>query len=52
MPESMGGVAMDIAALTNGMNTALITILYGLMYVFALFLPLQYYFQYQLNKNS
>ena len=48
----MGGAGMDIAALTGGTATSLITSLYGLVYAFCLFLPLQYYFQYQLDKDS
>ena len=52
MLGNMGGVGMDIAALTGGAATSLITILYGLVFSFCLFLPLQYYFQSQLDKDS
>ncbi len=52
MLGNMGGVGMDIAALTGGAATSLITILYGLVFSFCLFLPLQYYFQSQLGKDS
>ena len=52
MMGNMGGVGMDIAALTGGAATSLITILYGLVFSFCLFLPLQYYFQSQLDKDS
>ena len=51
MLRSMGGTGMDIGALTGGAATSLITILYGLTFAFCLFLPLQYYFEYQLNKT-
>ena len=51
---NMGGDSpgMDIAALTGGTATALLTSLYGLIFAFMVFLPLQYYFQYQLDKDS
>ena len=52
MLGNMGGVGMDIAALTGGTATALLTSLYGLVFSFCLFLPLQYYFQSQLDKDS
>ena len=52
MLGNMGGVGMDIAALTGGAATSLITILYGLVFSFCLFLPLQYYFQSELDKDS
>ena len=52
MLGSMGGVGMDIAALTGGTATALLTSLYGLVFSFCLFLPLQYYFQSELDKDS
>ena len=52
MLGSMGGVGMDIAALTGGTATALLTSLYGLVFSFYLFLPLQYYFQSELDKDS
>ena len=49
---NMDGTGMDRAALTGGAATSLITILYGVTFAFCLFLPLQYYFQYQLDKDS
>ena len=52
MLQSMGGDSMDMSALTGGAAVALITALYGLVFAFALFLPLQYYFQHQLDKDS
>ena len=52
MLGNMGGVGMDIAALTGGTATALLTSLYGLVFSFCLFLPLQYYFQSELDKDS
>jgi len=52
MLGNMGGTGMDRAALTGGAATSLITILYGVTFAFCLFLPLQYYFQYQLDKDS
>ena len=42
----------DMSAITGGLALALISTLYGLVYAFCLFLPLQYYFQHQLDKNS
>jgi len=52
MLGSMGGTGMDRAALTGGTATALLTSLYGLVFSFCLFLPLQYYFQSELDKDS
>ena len=54
MLGNMGGGSdgMDMGALTGGAAVALITALYGLVFAFCLFLPLQYYFQHQLNKDS
>jgi len=54
MLGAMGGSSggMDMGALTGGSAVALVTILYGLVFAFCLFLPLQYYFQHQLNKDS
>ena len=52
MLGSMGGTEMDIAALTGGTATALLTSLYGLIFAFIVFLPLQYYFQSELDKDS
>ena len=52
MLGNMGGTGMDRSALTGGAATSLITILYGLVFSFCLFLPLQYYFQSQLDKDS
>ena len=42
----------DMGAFTHGIALALITTLYGLVFAFCLFLPLQYYFQHQLDKDS
>ena len=47
-----GGIDMDMGALYGGLAVSLITILYGLVFAFCLFLPLQYYFQHQLDKDS
>ena len=52
MLQSMGGDSMDMSALTGGAAIALISTLYGLVFAFTTFLPLQYYFQHQLDKNS
>ena len=52
MLGSMGDTGMDIAALTGGTATALLTSLYGLIFAFIVFLPLQYYFQSELDKDS
>ena len=54
MLGNMGGGSdgMDMGALTGGAAVALITALYGLVFAFTLFLPLQYYFQHQLDKDS
>ena len=53
MFQSMGaGNGMDMGALTGGAAVALITALYGLVFAFTTFLPLQYYFQHQLDKDS
>ena len=46
------GTGLDTAALTGGAAISLITILYGLVFSFCLFLPLQYYFQSELDKDS
>jgi len=43
---------MDMGAFTHGLALALISTLYGLVFAFILFLPLQYYFQHQLDKDS
>ena len=50
--SSAGGGGMDMDALYGGLAFSLITILYGLVFAFCLFLPLQYYFQHQLDKDS
>jgi flagellar motor component MotA len=50
--SSAGGGGMDMDALYGGLAFSLITILYGLVFAFTLFLPLQYYFQHQLDKDS
>ena len=47
-----GGGGMDMDALYGGLAFSLITILYGLVFAFSWFLPLQYYFQHQLDKDS
>jgi len=47
-----GSGGMDMGALTGGAAVALITALYGLVFAFTLFLPLQCYFQHQLDKDS
>ena len=53
MLGAMGaGNGMDMGAFTQGSALALITTLYGLVFAFCLFLPLQYYFQHQLDKDS
>ncbi len=53
MLGAMGaGNGMDLGALTRGAAVALITALYGLVFAFCLFLPLQYYFQHQLDQDS
>ena len=53
MLGAMGaGNGMDMGALTGGAAIALITALYGLVFAFTLFLPLQCYFQHQLGKDS
>ena len=51
--QNMGNSdGLDIGVLTGGLALAVITILYGLISAFTLFLSLQYYFQYQLDNNS
>ena len=55
MLGSMGGGSSDswdLGAFTHGIALALISTLYGLVCAFCLFLPLQYYFQHQLDKDS
>ena len=54
MLGSMGGGSsgMDMGAFTGGAAVALITTLYELGFAFCFFLPLQYYFQHQLDKDS
>ena len=52
MLGNMGGGGMDISALYGGLAVSLITILYGLVFAFCWFLPLQCYFQHQLDKDS
>ena len=47
-----GSGGMDMGAIYSGMAVALITALYGLVFAFTLFLPLQCYFQHQLDKDS
>ena len=50
MSDGSGGI--DMGALTGGGAVALIAALYGLVFAFTLFLPLQCYFQHQLDKDS
>ena len=55
MLGAMGGGSSDswdLGAFTHGIALALISTLYGLVYAFCFFLPLQYYFQHQLDKDS
>ena len=52
MLQAMGSGGMDMGAITQGSALALISTLYGLVYAFTLFLPLQYYFQHQLDQDS
>ena len=53
MLRHMGsGRDMGMEALTSSIAVSLITILYGLVFAFCLFLPLQYYFQHQLDKDA
>ena len=55
MLGAMGGGSSDswdMSAFTHGLALALISALYGLVFAFILFLPLQYYFQHQLDKDS
>ena len=52
MLGSMRGGGMDMEALTQRGAVSLITPLYGLVFAFSWFLPLQYYFQHQLDKDS
>ena len=47
-----GSGGMDMDALYGGLAVLLIAILYGLVFAFSCFLPLQYYFQHQLDKDS
>jgi len=47
-----GGGGMDMGDIYGGIAVSLITALYGLVFAFTLFLPLQYYFQHQLDKDS
>jgi len=52
MLGAMGaGNGMDMGAIYSGMAVALITALYGLVFAFTLFLPLQCYFQHQFGKD-
>jgi len=50
MGKDSGG--MDMRASAGGAAVALVTTLYGLVFAFTIYLLLQYYFQYQLDKNS
>ena len=47
-----GSDGVDMGAITQGAAVALLTTLYGLVFAFCLFLPLQYYFQHQLDQDS
>ena len=47
-----GSDGVDMGAITQGAALALISTLYGLIFAFCLFLPLQYYFQHELDKDS
>ena len=47
-----GSGGMGVGALYGGIAVSLITTLYGVVFAFCLFLPLQYYFQHQLDKDS
>ena len=47
-----GGWGDDMGAVYGGLAVSLITTLYGLVFAFTLFLPLQYYFHHQLDKDS
>ena len=47
-----GSGGMDMGDIYGGIAVSLITALYGLVFAFTLFLPLQYYFQHQLDKDS
>ena len=49
---SGGSNGMDMGALAHGVAVSLVTTLYGLVFAFTIYLLLQYYFQYQLDKNS
>ena len=49
--EAMGGGGSD-GAMYSGVAVSLVAILYGLVFAFTIFLPLQYYSQYQLDKDS
>ena len=53
MLRSMGGGwGDDMGAVYGGLAVSLITILYGVVFAFTIFLPFQYYFQHQLDKDS
>ena len=54
MLRHMGGGSngMDMGALTHGVAVSLVTTLYGLVFAFTVYLPLQCYCQYQLDKDS
>ena len=47
-----GSDGVDMGVITQGAAVALLTTLYGLVFAFCLFLPLQYYFQHQLDQDS
>ena len=47
-----GSDGVDMGVITQGAAVALLTTLYGLVFAFCLFLPLQYCFQHQLDQDS
>ena len=47
-----GSDGVDMGALAHGVAVSLVTTLYGLVFAFTIYLPLQCYCQYQLGKDS
>jgi len=47
-----GSDGVDMGALAHGVAVSLVTTLYGLVFAFTIYLPLQCYCQYQLDKDS
>ena len=47
-----GSNDMDMGALAHGVAVSLVTTLYGLVFAFTIYIPLQCYCQYQLDKDS